>query len=43
MDALNRGNLRDAKVSAREVAETLQDWLNAYERMMSKAGRDLPY
>lgn len=40
---LDSGNLEDARLSAREVAETLRAWLTSYERMMLASGRDLPY
>lgn len=40
---LERGDLEDARYSARELVETLQDWVTAYERMMRAAGHDLPY
>lgn len=40
---LEDGDLDDARYSARELVETLEAWLSAYERMMSAAGLPLPY
>lgn len=40
---LESADQKDAAYSARELAETLSEWLLSYERMMNDARRELPY